>query len=268
MVQLIRSLPYYNTLNIVNALNTGWIIRISWIVFISSVFTACASNPSADTEDKEYIRIYGPANAHIELALSYVSAKDFPSALEQLEKSANLTPLNPELDHAYGIYYQKTGDIEKAQKHFQDAVRKEPANPQYNNNYGVLLSQIGKYKEALKRFSIAYSSEEYSNRAAAYENHADIKVQQGDHASALKNYKKALELNPQWFLLEVKIANSLYNQGIFAEAHNSFENYMLIVNSLSIRPSNQDIELGLAIAAAIKDYNKVEEYKNLLEKLN
>lgn len=246
------------------------ILRMIGIIFVSTIVVACASNPknTQTDKDKQKEAIYGPANAHIELALTYVADRDYPAALEQLEKSANLAAVNPELDHAYGIYYQKTGDIEKSQNHFRSAVRKDPTNPQYNNNYGVLLSQSGKYKEALKRFSVAYSNDNYPNRAAAYENYADIKVQQGDHVTALKNYKNALELNPQWFLLEAKIANSLYNQGSFAAAHTSFENYMRVINSISIRPSNQDIELGLAIAAAIKDYDKVEEYKSLLEQLN
>ena len=244
------------------------ILRMSLLIFISLITAACVGAPLVDSEDAEYELVYGPANAHIELALTYVKTRDYPAALEQLEKSANLAPINPELDHAYGIYYQKTGDIEKAQGYFRTAVRRDPTNPQYNNNYGVLLSQIGKFKEALRRFTIAFSDEEYPNRAAAYENYADIKVQQGEYKDALSNYKKAIELNPEWFLLEVKIANSLYNQGIFAEAHSSFENYIRVVNSLNIRPSNQDIELGLAIAAAIKDYDKVEEYKEILENLN
>lgn len=245
-------------------------MRLLWAVLlptiIATINVSCATNPKNTAEQDQ--AVYGPANAHIELGLTYVANKDYPAALEQLEKSANLAAINPELDHAYGIYYQKTGDIEKAQKYFRSAVRRDPTNPQYNNNYGVLLSQIGKFKEALKSFSVAFSDDDYPNRAAAYENYADIKAQQGDHKLAVDNYKKALELNPQWFLLEVKIANSLYNQGDFADAHNSFENYMRVINSLSIRPSNQDVELGLAIAAAIKDYDKVEEYKQILESIN
>lgn len=237
--------------------------KLSLAMILSVTLVACASTPQRD-----YDATYGPANAHIELALTYVKSRDYPAALEQLDKSANLVAINPELDHAYGIYYQKTGDIEKAQGYFRSAVRRDPTNPQYNNNYGVLLSQIGKFREALKRFTIAYSDKDYPNRAAAYENYADIKAQQGEYAEALQNYKQAIELNPEWFLLEVKIANSLYNQGDFADAHSSFENYIRVVNSLSIRPSNQDIELGLAIAAAIKDYDKVEEYKQILETVN
>ncbi|MCH9665100.1 MAG: tetratricopeptide repeat protein [Gammaproteobacteria bacterium] len=240
-------------------------LKLFGAISIVLSLTACVTTPEAREEQDA---IYEPANAHIELALSYVASREFPAALEQLEKSTNLAAVNPELDHAYGIYYQKTGDIDKAEVSFRAAVRKDPTNPQYNNNYGVLLSQTGQYKEALKRFSVAYSNEEYSNRASAYENYADIKVQQGDHALALENYEKALSLNPRWFLLEVKMANSLYNRGDFASAYTRFDNYMNRVNELNIRPSNQDIELGLAIAAAVKDYDKVDEYQKILEQGN
>ena len=237
-------------------------------VFVTSCASTSENNPNLPQRPETAIQTeepIQPENAYIELAFNYMTQNNFPAAFAELQKSESLSATNPELEHAYGIYYQRTGELDKSAQHFAKAVRKSPQNPRFNNNYGVLLSQTGKYQEALKRFSIAYVNEEYSNRAAAYENYADVKVKQGEFPEAVEFYQKAIEINSKWFVLELKIANSLYNQGEFGAAYTNFENYMNKINQLNILPSDQDIELGLAIAASVKDYAKMREYQEILQ---
>ncbi len=204
------------------------------------------------------------ANAHIELAISYLSQDDSSAALEQLEKSRAITADNSELDHAYAIYYQKIGDRDKAEVFFKAALEKEPNNPRFNNNYGVLLSEMGRYDDAYKSFEIAYINKEYIQRSSAYENYGDAAQLNLDYGRAIKAYQEALALDPDWFILRVKLAKSHYNNADFTQSYNYFSTYMDNLRRLNLSPSVEDLELGIGIAAALRDFEAVENYQELL----
>lgn len=208
------------------------------------------------------------ANAHIELAVSYLSQNDFPSAFEQLEKSRAIEGNNAELDHAYAIYYQKIGSGDEAEVFFKAALKKEPNNPRFNNNYGVLLSQLGKYDDAYKSFEIAYINKEYIQRSSAYENYGDAAQLDLDYERAIGAYEQALALDPDWFILRVKLAKSHYNNADFNQSYNYFSTYMDNLRRLNLSPSAEDLELGIGIAAALKDFEAVENYQELLINLD
>ena len=237
--------------------NVGKVIGVCIVLLYLS---SCASNPKSRNS-----KIFNSANAHIELAIAYLSDGNTGAALEQLQKSEEIAARNPELDHAYAVYYQRIGENEKSEKYFISALRSQPSNPRYNNNYGVLLGQLGKFEEAAEKFQAAYSQKKYDNRAEAYENYGDIKRREGEYSVSINAYNEALKINPSWFIIHLKIAQVRYNEGRFADAHDNFESYMLNLEKINVFPSKQDIELGLGIAASIKDYAKVTEYQQMLE---
>lgn len=226
-------------------------------LFFCFLLVSCAS-----TQDKEE-RLQS-ANAHLELAISYLSQDDFPAALEQLEKSRDIVADNAELDHAYAIYYQKIGDANNAEVFFKAALRKIPNNPRFNNNYGVLLSETGRYDDAYKNFEIAYINKGYAQRSSAYENYGDAAQLNLDYERAVKAYEQALALDPDWFILRAKLAKSHYNNADFTQSYNYFSAYMDSLRRLNLSPSVEDLELGIGIAAALKDFETVENYQELL----
>ncbi len=236
--------------------------RIIGVCVVLLYLSSCASNPKSRNN-----KIYNSANAHIELAIAYLSDGNTDAALEQMQKSEDIAARNPELDHAYAIYYQRIGENEKSEQRFISALRVEPSNPRYNNNYGVLLSQLGKYEEASKKFQAAYSQKKYDSRAEAYENYGDIKRREGEYSASINAYNEALKINPDWFIIHLKIAQVRYNEGRFVDAYRRFSTYMISLEKINVLPSKQDIELGLGIAASIKDYEKVTEYQQMLENI-
>ena len=231
-------------------------------VFLRGGFICLFLFSCASTQEKEDKLL--SANAHLELAVAYISANELAAALEQLEKSKRIVSHNAELDHTYAIYYQKVGDLNKAEQFFTLALSKEPVNPRFNNNYGVLLSQKGEYDEAYKSFQIAYTRKEYPQRSSAYENYGDAAALNRDYERAITAYEQALALAPDWFLLRIKLAKSHYNKGGFELSYGYFSTYMENLRSLSISPSAEDLELGIGIAAALKDFEAVENYQELL----
>lgn len=220
---------------------------------------ACATTSVSEKEER-----LNSANAHIELAFSYLAENEFTAALEQLQKSDSIAAYNAELDHAYAIYHQKTGATAKAVSYFQSALEKEPGNPRFNNNYGALLSQAGDYTSAYKHFQIAYSDKDYIQRSAAYENYGDAASLNTDYERAIPAYETALELSPEWFILHIKLAKSHYNKANFELAYSYLSTYMRSIQDLNVSPSIEDLELGIGIAAALKDFEGVQNYQDLL----
>ena len=216
----------------------------------------------ASTQEKEGRLL--SANAHLELALSYISQDDLPAALDQLQKSKRILADNADLDHTYALYYQKAEDPDRAEFFFTSALSKKPTHPRFNNNYGVLLSQEGRYERAYKHFQIAYNDKEYPQRSGAYENYGDAALLDQDYERAIMAYEQALTLTPDWFILRVKLAKSHFNQADFELAYGYFSAYMDNLRSLNLSPSAEDLELGIGIAAVLKDFEAVENYQELL----
>ena len=204
------------------------------------------------------------AKDHIEIALGYLAEDEIATALNHLQRSQEIIADNAELDHAYAIYYQKRGDVEKAESSFQAAIEKEPKNPRFNNNYGAFLSQKGDYAAASRHFQIAYLTQDYSARAAAYENYGDVSSLRTEYDRAVEAYGKALELSPDWFILHIKLAKNHYGKASFNLANNHFSIYVETLQELNISPSVEDLELGIGIAAALKDFDAMGDYQDLL----
>ena len=113
----------------------------------------------------------------------------------------------------------------------------------------------------------AYSNLDYSYRYSAYENYGDVARLNGDDDRALKAYQQALALNPDWFILHIKVARSYYNRAEFLPAYEHLRTYMTKVQALNLSPSREDLELGIALASAIKDYEMVDNYQEWLQQL-
>ena len=252
----------------------------AWCLLCLSV--ACATTPTGEgtsdttTSRKERRsdspiprkeRILASANAHVELAFSYMVNGDMEAAKEQLQKSRRIARRNPKLDHGYAIYYQRLGQSKRSEDHFVSALEQAPNDPSINNNYGVLLSELGRYNEAYRKFQAAYSNLDYSYRYSAYENYGDVARLNGDDDRALKAYQQALALNPDWFILHIKVARSYYNRAEFLPAYEHLRTYMTKVQALNLSPSREDLELGIALASAIKDYEMVDNYQEWLQQL-
>ncbi len=223
------------------------------------LLSACA------TTAKKNAKTLDAANAHVELAFSYIESGDLPAANEQLQKSEKIAKNNAQLDHGYAIYYQRLGEYARADRYFAEALKKVPDDPSINNNYGVLLTAIEKYDDAYLKFQAAYSNRDYPFRYSAYENYGDVARLLGDYDKALEAYQQALSLKANWFILHLKIAQSYYSSAKFLPAYESLEIYMRQLESLNLSPSREDLELGIALASAIKDYETVDSYQELLQ---
>jgi tetratricopeptide (TPR) repeat protein len=95
------------------------------------------------------------AEARVLMGTAHMMARDYPSALKELERAIELSPKLPQVHSLYGQILLKMGDRDRAIKAFQDELAIAPSDFAANLYLGVLLKQDQKNEQALAHFQRA-----------------------------------------------------------------------------------------------------------------
>ncbi|MGF1580266.1 MAG: tetratricopeptide repeat protein [Gemmataceae bacterium] len=148
------------------------------------------------------------------IALLYDRLGHTESAEREYRRAIEERPNDSSVANSYGRFYYDRRQWAKAEKQFRRALelannenqslwqkvglaKKKPKSKIRHlkalawNNLGLALAQQRKYKESFKAFAQAVPP------AAAHSNLAFILTAQGDHAAAMREYRKALHINPE-----------------------------------------------------------------------
>src|SRR3989344_7693964 len=119
---------------------------------------------------------------------------------QNLEKNKSVTPLDKEkfLGIAYrtiGIYLYKQGKCEKAMEYITKAMNADITDPRTNKYEGEVYKCLGKDERALDSYDYAIEFEE--NFLEARIARGEMLYKRGELSEALKDFNKAIELNPE-----------------------------------------------------------------------
>ncbi len=129
-----------------------------------------------------------------------------------------------------------------------------PSSPQNHNNLGDLYARQGDLDTAIIEF--AKATELNPNYGDAYHNLANTYQQKKDVKNAIKNYKKAISINPNIWQSRLNLAFLLYGQYKFAEAAEQLKAAYKIV------PQEPNVRKGLAVV--LLKLGKEEEAKAVM----
>lgn len=152
---------------------------------ISSFQTAVEQNP----DDFE---------SYMQLGLIH-TAKDDPLALDYLKNALEVRPESQEAKYAIGMYQQEHEMYNEAMKTYTDAIKMHPNFREAHYNLGyVLMYYLQLYRDATHHFTDAIEVDPryyqaYYNRGYCFE-------LMGDVNNAAKDYRKALEIQPDYDL--------------------------------------------------------------------
>jgi tetratricopeptide (TPR) repeat protein len=144
----------------------------------------------ATEQDQQYYEAY------MQLGLLY-AAKNDPLSIGYYRNAINARPDNPEPYYFLGMFFQDNEDIENAIRIYDQLLTVDPdySDAYYNLGY-INLVYTGDYEMAVKHFTDVIIREPahtdaYYNRGYAHE-------LSGDYNRARNDYKKALEITPNY----------------------------------------------------------------------
>jgi superkiller protein 3 len=109
-------------------------------------------------------------------------------ARELAERAHSLAPRHAQIVNNLGVSYLVGGEFERAEQAFRSAILLEPADAALHNNLGIALGRQGRYAEALAEFRRAGTEQ------AALNNLGYLYYLNGDHAKAIENFERSLQL--------------------------------------------------------------------------
>ena len=191
------------------------------IVLLSCFLAACATEQIAAEREK--------ADSHYNIGIARLASGDAKQAIAEFSQAIDNASDNPAYHNALGLAYLVEHRTDLAIASLQRAVELDPKFSDAYNNLGSAYIQRAEYDQAIKAFTQALSNLAYLTPEQAHLNLGNIHVIQGRAADAVVEFKRALDVAPD-----------------FAEAHNRLGHVYLVQGRLELAIA----ELTLAIKQA------------------
>jgi tetratricopeptide (TPR) repeat protein len=145
---------------------------------------------------------------HNNLGMALFAMGRFDDAIREYEKGLEIYPDSAELHNNLGQALAQTGQLEEAVKHFERAVYIKPDYAEAHVNLGIALLSAGRLDLAANEFSSAVDSDPRSAVAHTYLG-TTLYYGHGKVQEALAQWRKALELNPDYVIALSQTAQAL-----------------------------------------------------------
>ena len=208
-------------------------IDLLWPVFLASssdlavdyiLGTALARDGQADLAQRVINPLMdGPDSAEKRMLLGTAkfAARDYPGALEEIRKAAEMNPNLPEVNSYYGQALFSNGHTEESRAFFEKELAHNPNDFQSNVHLGLLLKQDQKYDDALKFLKRALASRP-GDVAVRYQI-ALAKMAQGKDQTALDELEQIVSESPKFLEAHVTLSTLYYRLKRKAEGNRERE---------------------------------------------
>lgn len=142
---------------------------------------------------------------------SYFSRGTLKKAYSSYKKSLRFNPNNHNVLNNYSYYLSiNGGDLAVAEQLSKRAVELQPDNPSYLDTYGWILYLLNDYANS-KRYIMEAISKGGGSDPDILEHYGDVLFKTGTIDTAIIYWEKALKLNPNNVLLQLKIKHKSIN---------------------------------------------------------
>lgn len=143
-----------------------------------------------------------PNNEHSLYRLAVVEAQlhQYPAAIETWKRYAKVTNDSAFAYSNLGFCYELSGNITEAETAFKKGIAKDPKNEPCRINYGLMLARQGRTADAISQMQTVLPP------AQVHYNLAGIFQQQGKTAEARAEYRQAIDLDPNLWDAQSRLA--------------------------------------------------------------
>jgi tetratricopeptide (TPR) repeat protein len=188
-----------------------------------------------------------------ELGLTYRALNQLPDAVTALEKAIELDPDTQEAHNNLGIIWYMQGQHSRAERAFREAIRIQPDYADAHGNLGNLLSEAGDFNQARSHFEIALRLRP-EDGGTRY-NYAMLLGRMRRFEEAQRELEACLRADPGFVDAHELLADLLMAKG---QAQLAIRQYR---EALQIRPDFDRARLGLGLAlAAVGDVTNAIPY--------
>jgi type IV pilus assembly protein PilF len=196
------------------------------------------------------------ARINNELGRSYASQGMLDLAETKFKKAIDEDSSIGSAHSGLGYIYWRRNEIAAAQSEYRRAVELNPADPEIRNDYGVFLCSQGHFEEGQQNIDVALKDPTYTTPAKGWTNAGLCAYQAKDVNAAEANFRKALQIDPNFPEALSELASLNYEQQNYLPARAFVERYLK-----AAAPTAPILLLGFNIEHALGDDTSAHEYE-------
>ncbi len=177
--------------------------------------------PPADPLMGEVANLLQNAAAYETRGAQALDARDWPAAIEQLTKAAEIAPRNAFTRLNLGTAYYMQRDADRALEQYREAVRLMPSLARAHFGIGVLMETRGQDRAAIEAFTAAVTSD--PTYLEARFSLANALRRTGRVEESLAHYAEVLRINPAVSQASFGYAMGLVKLGRYQDARDRLE---------------------------------------------
>jgi type IV pilus assembly protein PilF len=201
------------------------------------------------------------ARAFTDLAAAYFSRQQLKIALDEVRKALAADSRYGPAYNVLGLIYMELAEDTLADENFRRALEIDRSDSVAHNNYGWFLCTRGRHDEGLARFSEALRNPLYPNPEQALLNSGLCAGMKGDLPAAEQFLRKALKLQPDYALANLKLAGLRYRRGDLEEARRLLERYSQLAPATA-----ESLWLGVRLERKLGNRDQASAYGVQLRK--
>ena len=180
-----------------------------------TLYAMNATKESATWYEKAIVLKPDYGEAMMKLADLYFLVKEHQKSIQLLNNLRKLNPEEATIYHMMGLNFKELGDTSRAIYHFQTAIENDPTD--YESTLYIANLYAGKKKSiAFEYFAAALKLK--PKGVDAYFGRAVFNQQIKNYKSALIDYRRVIDLDPQNYLAYYNVGYINYENGFMDEA--------------------------------------------------
>ena len=176
------------------------------------LFSGCSTPGRSDEQAELYMRI----------GITHLEKAQYPQALKNLLKSAELNPKSPVVYNALGLTYYFRQREDLSEQSFLKSISLDPKATETRNNYARLLIIQKKYDKAYEQLKVAVEDLTYSTPQKSYFNLGYMYFEQAKYEQALVAFEKALSFAKEDCQIATYYGRAYFELKRYASANSAF----------------------------------------------